>query len=79
MNHAGYKQLNAGNVNEAIEIFKLNTLNFPKSWNAFDSLGEAYMKKGGKHLAIENYEKSVLLNPGNEDGKAILKKLTNEN
>ena len=53
-------------TNEAIEIFKLNV---------YDSLGEAYMKQGEKELAIENYQKSLELNPNNQNGKDMLKKL----
>lgn len=75
MNTAGYKQLNAGNIDAAIEIFKENIINFPNSWNVYDSMGEAYMKKGENKLAIANYEKSVSLNPNNEDGKEALKRL----
>jgi hypothetical protein len=38
-------------------------------------MGEAYMIKGEKDLAIKNYEKSIILNPNNENGKQMLKKL----
>lgn len=50
----------------------------PDSWNAYDSLAEAYMKKGDKKSAIENYKKSLQLNPDNADGKTILEKLLSE-
>ena len=33
------------------------------------------MKTGQKELAIKNYEKSLELNPKNDNGKAMLKKL----
>jgi hypothetical protein len=33
------------------------------------------MKNGEKDLAIENYKKSIELNPKNENGKKILEKL----
>lgn len=78
MNNAGYKQLNTGNIDAAIEIFRKNLINFPNSWNAFDSMGEAYLKKGEKRLAIKNYERSITLNPNNEAGKKILTELKNE-
>lgn len=38
---------------------------FPASFNVYDSLAEAYMKKGNKELAIESYRKSLELNPDN--------------
>jgi len=79
VNNCGYTQLRAGNIDEAIDIFKQNVKDFPNSYNAFDSMGEAYMKKGKKELAISNYEKSIQLNPANEDGKEMLKKLKGKN
>lgn len=75
MNNAGYELLQAGKVKEAIEVFKLNVKAFPKSANVYDSLGEAYMKDGNKALAIENYKKSVELNPGNQGAIDMLKKM----
>jgi predicted alpha/beta superfamily hydrolase len=62
-------------VDKAIEIFKLNVLNYPKSFNVYDSLAEAYMVKGDKSLAIKNYEKSLELNAENQNAKVQLEKL----
>lgn len=76
MNSAGYQLLNTGKVDEAIAVFGLNVESFPKSGNAYDSLGEAYLKKGDKKLAIENYKKSVALDPSNENGKNVLKEIS---
>ena len=75
VNNCGYTQLRAGHVDCAIDMFKENTKKFPQSWNAFDSLGEAYAAKGKKDEAIASYKKSVELNPNNEEGVEILKKL----
>lgn len=75
MNAVGYRLLQMKKVNEAIEIFKLNVETFPKSSNVYDSLGEAYMVNGDKGLAIENYQKSVELDPQNTNGIEMLKKL----
>jgi cytochrome c-type biogenesis protein CcmH/NrfG len=52
-------------------VVKLN----PNSWNAFDSLGEAYEIAGEIKPAIANYEKSVQLNPDNESAKKKIKAL----
>lgn len=73
MNRTGYQFLQSGKVKEAAEIFKLNTIAFPKSANVYDSYGEALMALGNKTEAVENYKKSVKLNPGNENGIKILK------
>ena len=75
MNVLGYQFLQNGKVKDAIELFKLNTVAYPKSGNVYDSLGEAYLKDGKKELAIKNYEKSLELNPNNENAVEMLKQL----
>ena len=60
---------------EATVLFKLNVQVFPASSNAYDSLGEAYMKAGQKQLAVDNYKKSLELNPDNDNAKEKLKAL----
>lgn len=72
MNRVGYQLLQTGKKKEAIEVFKINVETFPKSGNAYDSLGEAYLADGDKKLAIANYKKSVELDPNNENGKKVL-------
>ncbi|KRD62458.1 serine hydrolase [Flavobacterium sp. Root935] len=76
MNRVGYQLLQNGKKKEAIEVFKINVETFPKSGNAFDSLGEAYLADGDKKLAIANYKKSVELDPSNENGKKVLDELS---
>ena len=72
LNTAGYAFLFGGKVDEAIQIFELNTKFFPDSWNVWDSLAEAYAKAGKKDLAIQYYEKSIQMNPQSESGKKAL-------
>ncbi|REC43361.1 alpha/beta hydrolase-fold protein [Chryseobacterium pennipullorum] len=79
VNNRGYKQLRAGNIDIALNLFQQNVRNYPDSWNAYDSLGEVYMKKGDKKSAIENYKKSLQLNSDNADGKKILEQLQSGN
>ncbi len=76
INNAGYQFLSTDKVKEAIEFFKINVENFPKSGNAYDSLGEAYLKSGDKKLAVENYKKAIELDPTNENGKKILEDIS---
>ncbi len=71
----GYHFLSSDQNDLAIQIFKLEVDDNPKFWNAYDSLGEAYLKVGRKDLAIANYEKSVELNPMNQGGIDALKKI----
>jgi CubicO group peptidase (beta-lactamase class C family) len=75
VNAKGYDLLSGKKLTESIEIFKLNVFAFPRSANAFDSLGEAYLEAGNKELAIENYKKSLLLNPDNKNAEEILKRI----
>jgi len=74
-NNLGYKLLNNNKINEAIEIFKLNTIEYPDSWNVFGCLGEAYLKADNKKLAKKNFKKSLKLNPENENAKEKLEKI----
>ncbi|NIM91498.1 MAG: tetratricopeptide repeat protein [Candidatus Aminicenantes bacterium] len=74
LNGIGYYLMNSGKIHEAIEVFKLNVEVFPKSFNAYDSLGEAYMKNGDKENAILNYRKSLELNPDNNNAREMLKR-----
>lgn len=71
----GYEWMNKGNIPEAIEVYKLNAEAFPRSFSAFNSLGEAYMKNGDKMNAHKNFEKSLDLNPQNENARMILEQL----
>jgi len=74
-NNSGYELIKTGKLKDAIEIFKLVTKYYPHSSNAYDSLGEAYMKANENEQAIENYKKSLILNPNNENAKEMLKKI----
>ncbi|MBB2148131.1 serine hydrolase [Pedobacter gandavensis] len=78
INGQGYQLLNAKAYKKAIDIFRLNTMLYPESGNAYDSLGEAYLANGDKSLAKENYQKALKLNPGNVNAAKILKSLTAE-
>ncbi len=75
VNMRGYGLLAEGKVAEAVALFRLNVYMYPKSANAYDSLGEAYMAAGNTKLAIENYEKSLKLDPNNENAIGKLEEL----
>jgi dienelactone hydrolase len=75
LNVLGYELLGAGQVKEAVEIFKLNVEVFPEAFNTYDSLAEAYAAQGEKELAIKNYKKSLELNPQNTNAADRLKEL----
>jgi C-terminal processing protease CtpA/Prc/Flp pilus assembly protein TadD len=75
MNQLGYQFLRGGKTKEAIAVFELNVREFPGSFNAYDSLGEAHMAAGNRDLAIKDYKKSIELNPQNANGADMLKRL----
>ena len=75
INSTGYRLLGRKKTSDAMAIFQLNVQLHPDSWNAYDSLGEAYMAQGDTERAIENYDKSLQLNPKNNGAADILKKL----
>ena len=59
----------------AAEVLKLGISYFPNAFNLYDSYGEILLKLGNKDKAIENYKKSVELNPNNKNGIRVLKEL----
>lgn len=73
-NKLGYEKMRAKEYNEAIEIFKINTVLFPKSDNVYDSLADAYSKSGDTLKAIENYKKAIAIDSGNRRAKKYIKK-----
>ena len=75
LNRLGYQLLQAKKLKEAIEVFKLNVEAYPQGFNTYDSLGEAYMVSGNTELAIQNYKKSLELNPQNTGATEMLKRL----
>lgn len=79
LNRYGYMFLRShGGINEALELFRLNVKLFPESSRVWDSLGEGTMIAGNNDLAISHYEKSLALNPSNENARRILEKLKNQ-
>ncbi len=75
INVLGYVLLARGEVTAAIDAFELSVEVFPDSFNAHDSLAEAYMGAGELRSAIRHYERSVELNPGNTHAREMLAEL----
>lgn len=76
INRLGYQLMNRDKTTEAVEVFKLNVREFPKSSNVYDSLGEGYAKAGSKELAIQNYKRSLELDPKNTNAEEWIKRLS---
>ena len=76
LNSLGYELLSGDRKPaEAIEVFRMNTVAFPSSSNAFDSLAEAYQVHGDKELAIRMYQHALELDPSNMHSQHELKAL----
>jgi carboxyl-terminal processing protease len=59
VNSLGYRLLGAGQPERAIEVFLINTEQFPSSANVWDSLGDGYRAKGDTAQAIASYQKAL--------------------
>jgi predicted alpha/beta superfamily hydrolase len=77
-NATGYRLMAAGNIKAALKIFKMNVQLYPGSANAYDSLGEAYLKSGDTVNAKQNYRRSLELNPQNNNARETFKKVQNQ-
>lgn len=80
VNRIGYSKLRSRQEEErkmAIDFFKLNVENYPESYNAHDSLGEMELALGFKEKALKSFEKSLALNPNNENAKTMISKINN--
>jgi tetratricopeptide (TPR) repeat protein len=71
----GDQLLSMKKVPEAIRILKLEVEIYPTSWNAHDSLADAYRTSGDKELAVANYKRSLELNPRDLNAITQLKAL----
>jgi len=58
-NIIGYRLVQNGEIEKAIEVFEYNVKLNPESANVYDSLAEALENNGRKKEAAENYEKAV--------------------
>lgn len=59
----------------AIAVLQMNTEQFPKSGNAWDSLAEAFAKAGQTEIAEIYYRKSIEVDPRNEHALEALRDL----
>jgi serine-type D-Ala-D-Ala carboxypeptidase/endopeptidase len=57
LNYLGTELRIAKKIKEAIMIFELNAVEYPKIPYVYESLGEIYKRTGNKKLAIANFEK----------------------
>lgn len=75
LNNLGYNYFNKKQTDLSLQIFKLNCTEYPQSANTYDSLGEIYEAVGKLELAKQNYQKSLDLNPKNENAAQMIAKI----
>jgi hypothetical protein len=73
INQFGYELMNENDMPTALEIFKINLKRHPDSWNAYDSMGEAFGKAGDNKQSLSNYKTALSKAP--DDQKERIKKI----
>jgi Tfp pilus assembly protein PilF len=71
MNNYAYGLMGRGKQDEALKVFKQNVKDHPKSWNAHDSLAEAYATLGKKKDAVKHYQEALQIVKDAEQRKRI--------
>jgi CubicO group peptidase (beta-lactamase class C family) len=75
MNVLGYDLLFNDYKSQSVEVFRLNVLMFPNSFNVYDSYAEALAENGKRSEAILMYRRAIALNPKSEGSIQALKAL----
>ncbi|HEX9102034.1 MAG TPA: DUF2911 domain-containing protein, partial [Polyangia bacterium] len=75
LNLLGYNLIGQKKLDEAIDVFRLNVKAHPQSWNVYDSLAEAYVTKGDKAAAVENYTRALSMVKDDANKKRITETL----
>lgn len=78
LNTIGYQLLQSKKMEDAINVFTLNTKLFPTVANCWDSLGEVLLINGDKDGALQAYKKALLINPNMQTAKAAVMLLQNK-
>lgn len=75
LNAWGYRLLRSGAKTQSIAVLGLAARLYPKSYNAHDSLAEAYEAAGELDLAVKHYRHSLEFNAGNTHATERLREL----
>jgi len=75
LNGLGYHYMGSENLKLAQDVFKINMMLYPESFNVYDSYAEVCMNLGETEAAVKNYNKSLELNPENTNAIEMLKQL----
>jgi hypothetical protein len=75
INALGYRLAGSGRSGQAIQAFRINTRAYPRSANAYDSLGEALLNAGQRDAAITAYRQALAVQPGFPPSAQALQRL----
>lgn len=75
VNGVGKKFIKAKKFAMGVDILEFNTSKFPESSYVYEGLAEAYFESGNKQKAIENYKRSLEINPNNQTALKKIKQL----
>ncbi|PKK83021.1 MAG: hypothetical protein CVT49_10785 [candidate division Zixibacteria bacterium HGW-Zixibacteria-1] len=64
MNALGYEMLQSNRLDDAVQIFRLNTIAYPNSANCWDSYADALTASGDNDGALKCYEQVMKVLPG---------------
>lgn len=78
LNDLGYDLLRAGRLEQAHAVLARNAQLFPRSSNAWDSLGEALWKLDRDEEAIAAYERALELEPGAANARQMIERILQE-
>jgi len=73
LNSLGYRYLNQKDYKSAIAVFEMNVDAYKEEPNCYDSLADAWQRKGDLEKAMKNYQKAV--NLAREQGDPRLKNI----
>jgi imidazolonepropionase-like amidohydrolase len=73
VNTLGYGLMNKGLYRQAIAVLSVNTKDFPKSANTWDSLADAYLHAGNISKAVDNYQKALATDSGYSNAEGARK------
>jgi tetratricopeptide (TPR) repeat protein len=74
VNNFGYNFMGKNLFEKAFDFFQLNIVNYPKSSNVYDSMGDWYVTEKDNKKAMEYFEKALTLE-NNPDTRKKLEKL----
>ena len=69
----GSRLIDQGKPDEAVGVFRLGLMKFPRSALAYDNLARTMLQKGDVNSAIDYYNRSLEIFPNNNNTKELLK------